>query len=148
MLSDAKNNRAAKMSRIIITKLSSRVLGAFLCLLGLGMLAVVFWKMWPTFSASTDFFASLWSTILAEQIEITSLVSFKLIYVFIMGVFFLGLGVVAFVLSRQVFYGAGSPALLKCPYCNNTWRVKRAKAYAECPHCRKFVKPQVIRPIG
>jgi len=136
------------MSRIIITKLSSRVLGAFLCLLGLIMLAVVLWKAWPTVSTSTNLFASLWSTILAEQVEIASLASFRLIYLFALGLFFLSLGVVAFVLSRQVFYGAGSPALLKCPYCNNTWRVRRAKAYAECPHCRKFVKPQVIRPVG
>ena len=133
------------MSRIIITKLSNRVLGAFLCLIGLVMLALVIWKAWPTASASTNLFASLWSTILNEQIEISSLASFRSIYLFIMGVFFLGLGIVAFVLSQQVFYGAGSPALLKCPYCNNTWKVRRAKAYAECPHCRKFVKPQVVR---
>lgn len=136
------------MSRIIITKFSNRVLGAFLCLLGLAMLAVVLWKAWPTVSASTNLFSSLWSTILAEQIEIASLASLKLIYLFIMGVFFLGLGVVAVVLSRQVFYGAGSPVLLKCPYCNNNWKARRAKGYAECPHCRKFVKPQVIRRIS
>ena len=136
------------MSRIIITKLSSRVLGAFLCLVGLSMLAVVFWKAWPTVSASTNVFASLWSTILAEQIEIASLASFKLIYLFIMGVFFLGLGIVAIVLSRQVFYCAGTPVLLKCPYCKNSWKARRAKGYAECPHCRKFVQPQVMRKIG
>ena len=136
------------MSRIIITRFSSRALGAFLCLIGVGMLAVVSWKIWPSASASTNLFTSLWSAILAEQIEIPSIASFKLIYIFIMGAFFLGFGVVAFVLGRQVFYGAGSPALLKCPYCNNSWKVRRAKAYAECPYCRKFVKPQVMRKIG
>ncbi len=135
------------MSRIIITKFSSRALGAFLCLIGVGMLAIVSWKIWPSASASTNMFNSLWSAVLAEQIEIPSMITFKAIYLVIMGVFFLGLGVVAYALGRQVFYGAGSPALLKCPYCNNTWQVRRAKAYAECPHCRKFVKPQVLRRI-
>lgn len=137
-----------KMSRIIITRLSSRILGAFLCLLGLIALAVVLWKAWPTASASTNLFASLWSTILSEQIEIVSVASFRLVYLFVLGVFFLGLGVISVVLSRQVFYGAGSPVLLKCPYCNNSWNAKRARGYAECPHCRKFVKPLVTRKIG
>jgi len=133
------------MSRIIITKLSSRVLGAFLCLLGLGMLAFVFWKAFPSVSTSSNLLPALWSTILTEQIEIASLVSFKLVFIFVLSVFFLGLGVTGFVLSRQVFYAAGSPVLLKCPYCNNSWKAKRAKGYAECPHCRKFVQPQVTR---
>jgi len=112
------------------------------------MLAVVMWKAWPTVSASSNFISQLWSTILSEQIEVSSLASFKLVYLFIMGVFFLGLGVIALVLSRQIFYGAGTPVLLKCPYCHNSWRARRAKGYAECPHCRKFVQPQVMRKIG
>jgi hypothetical protein len=136
------------MSRIIITKFSNRILGAFLCLIGLSMLAIVLWQAWPSVSASPDFFSQLWSTILSEQIEIASVASFRLVYLFVMGIFFLGLGLVAVVLSRQVFYGAGAPAVLKCPYCNNTWRARRAKGYAECPHCRKFVQPQVMRKIG
>jgi hypothetical protein len=136
------------MSRIIITKLSSRFLGVFLCLLGLSMLAIVLWQAWSTASASPSFFSQLWSTILTEPIEIASVASFRLVYVFVMGIFFLGLGLVAVVLSRQVFYGAGAPVVLKCPYCNNTWRARRAKGYAECPHCRKFVQPQVMRKIG
>jgi hypothetical protein len=112
------------------------------------MLAIVLWQSWPSVSASPDFFSQLWSTILSEQIEIASVASFRLVYLFVMGIFFLGLGLVAVVLSRQVFYGAGAPAVLKCPYCNNTWRARRAKGYAECPHCRKFVRPQVVRKIG
>jgi len=132
------------MSRIIITKLSSRVLGAFLCLLGLGMLAFVFWKALPSVSSSS-LPASLWSTILTEQIEIASIVSFKMVYLFVLGVFFLSLGITAFILSRQIFYAAGSPALLTCPYCKNSWKARRAKGWAECPHCRKFVQPQVTR---
>jgi hypothetical protein len=136
------------MSRIIITKLSSRVLGAFLCLVGLSMLVVVFWKVWPTVFGSPNFISQLLSTIITEQIEIASVASFRLVYLFTMGVFFLGLGVVAVILGRQVFYGAGSPVLLKCPYCHNSWKARRAKGYAECPHCRKFVQPQVMRKIG
>ena len=133
------------MSRIIITKLSSRVLGVFLCLLGLSMLAFVFWKALPSVSTSSNLLASLWSTILTEQIEIASLVSFKLVFIFVLSVFFLGLGVIGFILSRQVFYAAGSPALLTCPYCRNSGKARRAKGWAECPHCRKFVQPQVTK---
>ena len=133
------------MNRIIIKKLSSHVLGVLLCLIGLLVLVAVFWKAWSNASTSTDSLSSVWTYILNEQFEIASIATLKLIYPFVLGVVFLVLGVVVIALSRQVFHLSGQTVLLKCPYCKNSWRTSRAKGWAECPNCRKFVQPQVTK---
>ena len=133
------------MNRIIIKKLSSHVLGVLLCLIGLLVLVAVFWKAWSNASTSTDSLSSVWTHILNEQLEIASIATLKLIYPFVLGAVFLVLGVVVIALSRQVFHLSGQTVLLKCPYCKNSWKANRAKGWAECPHCRKFVQPQVTK---
>jgi len=133
------------MRRIIRRKLSGHVLGIILCLMGFTILFVVFLKAWFSVSASSNVLSSLWSYILTEQIEIASIVTLKLSYLSIMGAIFLGLGTVILALSRQIFYLSGESVLLQCPYCKNQWRTSRAKGWAECPHCRQFVQPQVTK---
>lgn len=135
------------MSRIIIRKLSSHVLGVLLCLIGLVILVTVFWRAWSdaSASASSNVLSSLWAYILTEQVELASMVTLKLVYPFILGTVFLVLGVVVIAFSRQVFHLSGETVLLKCPYCRNSWKANRAKGWAECPHCRKFVQPQVAK---
>jgi len=133
------------MYRIIRRKLSGHVFGIILCLIGFSILFVVFWKAWSSVSASPNVLSSLWSYILTEQIEIASIVTVKLSYLSIIGAIFLVLGTVVLALSRQIFYLSGESVLLTCPYCKNQWRTSRAKGWAECPHCRQFVQPQVTK---
>mgnify|MGYP001139988837 CR=1 FL=1 len=133
------------MYRIIRRKLSGHVFGIILCLIGFGILFVVFWNAWSGISASSNVLSSLWSYILTEQIEIASIVTVKLSYLSIIGAIFLVLGIVIIAFSRQIFYLSGESVLLQCPYCKNQWRTSRAKGWAECPHCRQFVQPQVTK---
>lgn len=133
------------MHRIIRTKQSGQVLGSVLCLLGFFALLVVLWKAWPSISNSTDFSSALWSQILNDQINLGSVMSLKLIYVTIGGTAFLILGVVVLALSRQIFYVSSGSTTLQCPYCKNQWKARRAVGWAECPFCRKFGNPQIVR---
>ena len=133
------------MYRIIRRKLSGHVFGIILCLIGFSILFVVFWNAWSSVSASSNILSSLWSYILTEQVEIASTVTVKLSYLSIIGAIFLVLGIVIIAFSRQIFYLSGKSVLLQCPYCKNQWRTSRAKGWAECPHCRQFVQPQVTK---
>jgi len=133
------------MRQIIRRKPSGQVLGVLLCLVGLGILLVVFWKAWPSVSASSNFLSALGSYILTEQISITSFATLKLTYLTIMATIFLVLGIVAIGFSRQIFYLSGESVSLQCPYCKNSWRARRAMAWAECPYCRKFIQPQATK---
>jgi len=133
------------MHRIIRRKPSAQVLGIILCLVGFSVLLAVFWKAWSSVSASSNIFSSLWSYILTEQVDLASAVTLKLTYLTIMGAIFLVLGIVVVAFSRQVFYLSGESVLLTCPYCKNHWRTSRAKGWAECPHCRQFIRPEVAK---
>jgi len=133
------------MRRIIRRKLPSHVLGILLCLVGLSVLFAVFWKAWSSVSASSDVLSSVWSYILNEQVNLASIVTLKLSYLFVLGAILLVLGIVIAVFSRQVFYLSGDSVLLTCPYCKNNWRTSRAKGWAECPHCRQFIRPEVAK---
>lgn len=108
----------------------------------------VFWKTWPNVSTSTNIPSSFWSYLINEQVNVASLLSLKLFYVGIAGTFILVAGLFTLVLSRQIFYSSGESVSLKCPYCKNSWKARRAVGWAECPYCRKFIQPQVARPTA
>lgn len=133
------------MRRIIRRKASGLILGGLLLVAGLAALLWVFWKASTGVSAGSGFDV-LWSYIINEQMSFGSFVTFKLIYLTVMGTVFLGLGLVVLGFSRQIFYLSGESAVLRCPYCKNTWKARRAVGWAECPHCRQFVQPVVMRP--
>jgi hypothetical protein len=134
------------MRQIIRTKRSGQALGCILCLLGSLALLVVFWKAWPSLSGSSNGLSSLWSQILNEQVAVGSILTLKLIYITIGGSALLILGMLILALSRQIFY-VSAQTTLQCPYCKNHWTARRAMGWAECPHCRKFIQPHVVKKI-
>jgi predicted ABC-type sugar transport system permease subunit len=133
------------MRRIIRTKQSGQALGSLLCLMGFAALLVVFWKAWPATTASSNILSELWSHILAEEVNIDSMVAMKLTYLAIMGTIFLSLGFAVLGFSRQIFYVSTGSIVLQCPYCKNQWKARRQMGWAECPFCRKLVNPQVMK---
>jgi len=133
------------MRVIVQRKLSGHLFGIFLCLVGFGILFVVLWKAWPSVSSSSNVLSSLWSYILTEQTDLALIGTLKLVYLSIIGGIFLFLGIFVLAFSRQILYLSGGPILLQCPYCNNHWKARRAMGWAECPHCRKFIHPQVMK---
>jgi hypothetical protein len=134
------------MRQIIRTKRSGQILGCILCLLGFLALLVVFWKAWPNLSGSSDVLSSLWSQVLHEEIRVGSMLTLKLIYITVGGSGLLILGMLVLALSRQIFY-VSAQTTLQCPYCRNQWTARRAMGWAECPFCRKFIQPHVVKKI-
>lgn len=136
------------MRRVIRRKLSGEVLGALLFLVGLGILFAVLLKAWSGVNGSSNFLSSLWTYVLTEQINLLETVTLRLSYLSVMAAIFLTLGIVVLAYSRQVFYLSGESVTLICPYCRNNWKARRAVGWAECPHCRKFIQPQVRKTVA
>ncbi|NIR86203.1 zinc-ribbon domain-containing protein [Candidatus Bathyarchaeota archaeon] len=134
------------MRRIIRRKKSGYALGFALCLIGLVVLVAVLWEAWPNVSASNDVLSALEAYLWAKQLDFGAGFELKLMHLTIMGAAVLVLGAIVLALSQQVFsVSAGKNVLLRCPYCKNQWRARRAMGHAECPHCRQFVQPTVMR---
>lgn len=133
------------MRTIIRTKRSGQVLGFMLFLVGFALLAMIVWKAASSVQGSSDLLSSMWSYILTEHVNVTSIIRLKMSYVSAIGTAFLVLGVVVLAFSRQVFHVSKGAVTLKCPYCNNYWKARRAIGWAECPHCRKFIQPRVVK---
>jgi len=132
------------MRRILRREKSGFTLGLILCLVGLILLAVVLWKVWAHFSVSQLALSDLWSLLWTEQLDFFG-VGFKLIYFTTLGAVIFFFGAIMMALSQKWFTLPGETILLTCPYCKNQWRARRAKGWAECPHCRQFVQPQVMK---
>ena len=122
---------------------SGFALGFILCLAGLILLVIVLLKTWPTMPSSQPDLSELWSFLWTAQLAFPLGVNLRLIYVSIAGIsLFLG-GVIILFLSEKWFIFSGESVWLTCPFCKNHWKTSRAKGWAECPNCRKFVQPQV-----
>jgi len=133
------------MRRILRREKSGYALGLIFCLVGLFLLAVVSWKAWQDATVSQHVSSDLWSYLWTEQFDFAFGVGFKLIHFTILGAAIFLLGAVIMALSRKWFTLSGETVLLTCPYCKNHWRASRAKGWAECPHCRQFIQPQVTK---
>lgn len=132
------------MRTVIRKKRSAQILGSFLLIVGLAVLFFVLWKASSAIPAGSGT-SALWSYFLNEQMDVASLVTLKIIYIVVMGTLFSVLGLSTLILSRQIFHVSRESVVLTCPYCKNRWRARRAVGWAECPHCRKFIQPQVIK---
>ena len=134
------------MRRIIRRKKSGYALGFTLFFIGLIALFAVLWKAWPNVSASDDVFSALGAYLWANQFDFGFGVRLKLMHLTMQGVAALVLGIFVLAFSRQVFsvYG-GENVLLQCPFCKNRWKASRGRGLAECPHCRQFVEPRVVK---
>lgn len=136
------------MRRVIRRRMSGQVLGALLFLIGLGILSAVLLKAWPSVSNSSNFLSALWAYVLSEQISLFQAVTLRLSYLSAMAIIFLIFGLVSLGFSRQIFYLSSESTVLTCPYCRNSWKARRAVGWAECPHCRKFIQPQVRKTVA
>jgi len=133
------------MRVIVRRKLSGHIIGVVLCLVGFVALFMVLWMAWPSVASSSNVLSSLWTYILTQQVDLVWIGSLRLVYVSILGAFFLFSGVFVLVFSQKILYLSNESVLLQCPYCKNHWRGRRAVGWAECPHCRKYIQPHVMK---
>jgi hypothetical protein len=134
------------MRRIIRRKKSGYALGFALCFIGLIVLFAVLWKALTNVSASDDVFSALESYLWTKEFDFGFGVRLRLMHLTMMGAVALVLGIFVLAFSRQVFsVYAGENVLLQCPFCKNHWKASRGRGLAECPHCRQFVQPTVVK---
>jgi len=133
------------MKKVLRRERSGYILGLILCLIGLILLAVALWKLWPHVSVSQNALTELWSYLWKEQLELALGIELRLIYLTVLGILMFFSGAVMVALSQKWFTLSGEAILLTCPYCKNQWKTSRAKGWAECPHCRQFIQPQVAK---
>jgi len=133
------------MKKVLRRERSGYILGLIVCLIGLILLAVALWKLWPHVSVSQNALTELWSYLWKEQLELALGIELRLIYLTVLGILMFFSGAVMVALSQKWFTLSGEAILLTCPYCKNQWKTSRAKGWAECPHCRQFIQPQVAK---
>jgi len=144
-MSHFQPSQRSPMRRILRREKSGYALGLILCLVGLFLLAVVLWKALSNVSVSQLVLSDLWSYLWSAQLVFPFGIKFSLIYFVILGAMFFFSGIAVLALSQKWFTLPGETVLLTCPYCKNHWRASRGKGWAECPHCRQFVQPQVMK---
>ncbi len=97
-------------------------------------------------SASHDVFSALEPYLWANEFDFGFGVGLKLMHLTVIGAATLVLGIFVLAFSRQVFsVYAGENVLLQCPFCKNYWKASRGRGLAECPRCRQFVEPRVVK---
>jgi uncharacterized membrane protein len=131
------------MTRITVYNVVGYALGLGLSIVGAILLIVALWNAWPDVVGSDDIFAALAAQLWTEEFNFGFGFGFKLMEVTILGAALLVLGIFVTVLSRQVFH-AGKYIFLKCPFCKNRWKATRARTWAKCPHCNKFIQPIIV----
>jgi hypothetical protein len=132
-------------TKILRREKSGYRLGLVFCFTGLIVIAATLLKMWLHVSGSQLVLSDLWSSLWTVELDFGLGVRCKLIYFTMLGTVLFILGTVMVALSQKWFTLSGETVLLTCPYCKNHWKASRAKAWAECPHCRQFIQPQVAR---
>ena len=132
------------MTKITLYNVVSYITGLTLSTIGSIMLIVVLWNTWPIIVDSNDTFAALEAYLWTKELDFVYGVRLKLMEVTILGTAILILGIFTTVISRQVFR-RGKYTLLQCPFCKNRWKAERARAWAKCPYCNKFIQPKTVR---
>lgn len=131
------------MKRVLRKQKSVYALSLFLCLTGAIALLGTLWKTYPQFSASQDPFSTFLSLLWTENVNVGSLIEFKLVYLVIFGDVALVLGFILWLLSRQWLVVPGKSVWYECPFCKKKWKAVGDKALVHCPYCRQLVHPKI-----
>lgn len=131
------------MRKVLRKQRSVYVFSLLLILAGVAAWIFILWKTFPKLLAGQDpitiFLTLLWE----ENIQVASLVTFKLVYVMVFGDIALVLGFILWLLSRQRLVVPGKTVWYECPFCKKRWKAVGDKALVHCPHCRQLVHPKI-----
>jgi len=128
------------MTRITVYNVVGYALGLGLSIVGSILLIATLWNAWPNVVGSDHILTALEAYLWTEELDSGLGIRFKLMEVTILATALLVLGIFVTILSRQVFH-AGKYIFLKCPFCKNRWKATRARTWAKCPHCNRFIQP-------
>lgn len=146
------------MGLTLLKKKSGYVLGLLLCIVGIIILLVVFWKLYRV-GALTSLSAFI-TKLLAVEFAVWGIrTGLKLIHFIFLGVVLLVVGGVILIARREkISVVEEVNVLLECPYCKDQWRETMSKPHLEsmgypkvrtlsrhkCPKCAKFIRPKIV----
>lgn len=131
------------MTRITVYNLVGYALGIGLSIVGSIFVIAALSKAWPNVVGADHILAALETYLWTAELDSGLGIRFKLMEITILGTALLALGIFVTLLSRQVFH-AGKYIFLQCPFCKNRWKATRARTWAKCPHCNKFIQPIIV----
>ncbi|MEM2994454.1 MAG: hypothetical protein QXI91_00340 [Candidatus Bathyarchaeia archaeon] len=131
------------MRKILRKQKSAYALSLMFCLVGIGCLLGTLVKTYPQLSSSGNPFSTFLELLWTEKITLGSWLEFKLVYLVILGDIMLILGVVMWILSRQLLIVPGKTVWFQCPFCKKKWKSMGDKALVHCPHCRQLIHPKI-----
>lgn len=131
------------MKKVLRKQKTVYALSLFLFLIGIAALLGTLWKTYPKVSASQNPPSTFLSLLWEEEINFANIITFKLVYLVILGDIALILGFVLWLLSRQWLVLPGKTAWYECPFCKKRWKAVGDKALVHCPYCRQLVHPRI-----
>ena len=143
------------MGMITILKKNGYGLGLSLCVIGIILLLVVFWRWWDSgVFAASDVLSALSSSLTDSSLAL----GLALGYYIIISAVLIGVGSAILLLRREkVAVTEGLTVVLECPLCKYHWKESMSKSqlkamgYPEvrtlsrrkCAKCAKFIRPKI-----
>ena len=118
-------------------------LGVVLFLIGISAIIYTFWRVWLETGSFNEFLTAFWNLLWTKEIDLVAGISFKLIFLFILGMTALIFSALTLAFSRKWFV-AGEKVLVECPFCKKRWRTDPQKALVHCPYCRQLIHPRIV----
>jgi len=148
------------MRMTILKKKTGYALGLLLCVIGVIMLLILFWKWWDTgVFTSSNMLSTLTTSFWTDYPDVALGIGLKLIHYAILSIVFLVIGSVILVARREkITVTEEVTILLECPHCKNQWRESTSKTQLEsmgypnvktlsrrkCSKCAKFIRPKIV----
>ena len=139
----------------ILKKKTGYSLGLSLCIIGIILLLVVFWRWWDSgVFAASDVLSALSSSLTDSSLAL----GLALGYYIIISAVLIGVGSAILLLRREkVAVTEGLTVVLECPLCKYHWKESMSKSqlkamgYPEvrtlsrrkCAKCAKFIRPKI-----
>jgi hypothetical protein len=140
----------------ILRKKTGYALGVLFCIIGILLLAFVFWKLWN----AEVFIQSDILLALTEQLDVSPFgLGLKLLHYTFIGFLLLFVGAGILVARREKIQVVEEvTVLLECPRCKKQWEEPLGKeqlksmgypqvktlSRRKCPNCGKFIRPKII----
>ena len=131
------------MGKILRKSRYGYALGVVLFLIGISTIIYTFWGVWLETGSFNEFLTAFWNLLWTEEIDLVAGISFKLIFLFILGMTALIFSALILAFSRKWFV-VGEKVLVECPFCKRRWRTDPQKALVHCPYCRQLIHPRIV----
>ena len=99
------------MGKVLRKSRYGYALGVVLFLIGISAIICTFWRVWLETGSFNEFLAAFWNILWKEEVDLVAGISFKLIFLFILGMTAQIFSALILAFSRKWFVAAGEKFL-------------------------------------